>query len=203
MAVPLDETILEDIIAEYRHVREEHRRAGREGRVRRHLGDRLERLERRFDSLLEEWVADEAARDEWRRRLHAESPVTPTTPRRMAPLLFKGRSKAGSIVEVRRRRRDGECDVLVDGALVERIDGRMFLRARSRPLTLEIGDTEFEEIFDAPPASLAAAEAFFRSPSGEPPWQHAPELAADGLIDGTFALTPRGRRALAAKLSGR
>lgn len=34
-----------------------------------------------------------------------------------------------------------------------------------------------------------------------PPWDFASELLADGLIDVHFALSPRGRRALASRAS--
>ena len=52
------------------------------------------------------------------------------------------------------------------------------------------------EIFDASPEALAALDAYRRD-GGEPSWQYASELLADGLIDVHFELTPRGRRALA------
>ena len=54
---------LETIVADYHHAHSEHRRAGVDGRVRRHLHTRLERLEAHFERLLEESVADEAARE--------------------------------------------------------------------------------------------------------------------------------------------
>jgi hypothetical protein len=72
------------------------------------------------------------------------------------------------------------------------------LAEREIPLTFRIGDQEFQEIFEAPARVVAAARAYFSDPFGEPPWQHSAVLA-DGLIDGTFALTPRGSRALAGR----
>jgi hypothetical protein len=117
-------------------------------------------------------------------------------------LLFKGRSSAGSVLEVRQRA-DGDCDVLVDGARLEGVAAAEELAEREIPLTFKIDDQEFQEIFEAPTAAVAAARAHFSDPSGEPPWQHAAALAADGLIDGTFALTARGRRALAARRTRR
>lgn len=111
---------LEQTVAEYHHVQSEHRRAGAEGRVRRHLHARLARLEAHFERLLAEFVAGEAARDAWRRRLHQGSPP-PAEPLPLeATLIFKGRSGAGSVVEVRQRP-DGDCDVFVGGARLERV----------------------------------------------------------------------------------
>ena len=192
---------LEATVAEYHHVRSEHRRAGPEGTVRRHLHAQLGRLEAHFERLLEESVADEEAREAWRRRLHHGSPA-PVEPRPPEPaLLFKGRSAAGSVAEVRQRA-DGDCDVVVDGAPLERVAAARDLAESQLPLTFTLADQDFREVFDAPPRALAAALAYISDPSGKPPWQHAAALAADGLIDGTFALTPRGRRALAARRTG-
>ena len=192
---------LEATVIEYHHVRSEHERTGAEGRVRRHLHARLARLEGRFERLLAEFVVDEGAREAWRRRLHEGLPA-PDDPRPREPTpLFKGRSTAGSAIEIRRRA-DGDLDVLVDGARLERIAHAADLAAGKLPLPFRIGDQEFQEIFEAPAPALAAARAYFSDPSGEPPWQHAPALAADGLIDRTFALTPRGRRALTAGRTG-
>jgi len=192
---------LEAMVAEYQHVRSEHRRAGREGSIRRHLLARLGRLEARFERLLTESVADEGARDSWRRRFHAGSPA-PTEPRPPEPpLLFKGRSASGSMAEVRQRH-DGDCDVFVDGVRLERVTAARDLAEAELPLTFAIGGQEFREFFEVPARALAAARAFFSHLSGEPPWQHAAALAADGLIDGTFALTARGRRALAERRTG-
>jgi hypothetical protein len=192
---------LEAAVAEYHHVQSEHRRAGEEGSVRRHLHTRLGRIEARFERLLEESVA-EGAREAWRRRLRAGTPA-PAEPRLPEPtLLFKGRSPAGSVAEVRQRA-DGDCDVIVDGALLERVAAARDLAEAAFPLTFTIAGHEFREIFAVPPGALAAARAYFFASSGEPPWEHAGALAADGLIDGTFALTPRGRRALAERRTAR
>lgn len=187
---------LEVTVAEYHHVQSEHRRAGAEGSVRRHLHARLARLEAHFERFLEEFVADEGTRVAWRRRLHDGSPA-PAEPRPPEDaLLFKGRSAAGSVAEVRQRA-DGDCDVVVDGARLERVAAAKDLAEREIPLTFRIGDQEFREIFEAPGPAVAAVRAYFSGPSGKPPWQYSAALAADGLIDGTFALTPRGKRALA------
>jgi hypothetical protein len=139
---------LEAVVAEYHHVHGEHQRAGVEGRVRRHLHARLGRLEAHFERLLQETVADEAAREAWRRCLHDGSPA-PVQPRQPeSALLFKGRSAAGSVVEVRERV-DGDYDVLVDGARVERVAAAKDLSEGELPFTFRIDDQEFREIFKA------------------------------------------------------
>jgi len=51
-------------------------------------------------------------------------------------------------------------------------------------------------VFDAAPSALRALRDF-RASGGDPPWQHTSALLSDGLIDPDFALTARGRRALA------
>jgi hypothetical protein len=192
---------LEATVSEYHHVQGEHRRAGAEGSVRRHLHARLGRLEAHFERLLEESAADEMTRDEWRHHLHDGTPA-PSEPRPPRPaLLFKGRAETGSVAEVRRRA-DGDCDVFVDGAHLERVAASRELAEAEIPLTFRIDHQEFREIFEAPGRAIAAARAYFSHPSGEPPWQHAAALLADGLVDGTFALTPRGRRALGGRRTG-
>jgi hypothetical protein len=193
---------LEATVAEYHHVQSEHRKAGEEGTVRRRLRSRLARLESHFERLLEESVGDDEVRTAWRRRLHegAAAPAEPRPPE--PPLLFRGRSAAGSVVEIRQRA-DGDCDVFVDGARLERVAAARDLADDEVPLTFTMGGQQFREIFEVPAPALAAARAYFSDGSGRPPWQHAAVLAADGLVDGTFALTPRGHRALAASASRR
>jgi hypothetical protein len=53
------------------------------------------------------------------------------------------------------------------------------------------------ETFAASPRSFAALREFVSAGAGEPPWDHAPDLLRDGLVDPDFSLTARGRRALA------
>lgn len=196
IATPFVRLELEQIVAEYHHLRAEHKRAGPESSPRRHMEARLAELDRRFRRLLEEWVPEERLRRAWLDHLHGEGPAPPE-PEPVAPLLFKGRSASGATVEVRETP-GGDCAVLVDGSLVERVSASELREERGAPLTFRVGGEEFDEVFTAPAAALAAARAYFARPDGEPPWEHALALAADGLIDHTFALTARGRRALAA-----
>lgn len=57
---------------------------------------------------------------------------------------------------------------------------------------------EFTETFEVSTEALDAL-ADFSERGGNPPWEHASELLADGLIDVHFALPARGRRALAGR----
>jgi len=192
---PVSQRELEAHVADYHHLQEEHRRAGPEGSVRRHLHDRLLELEEEFERLLAEWIEDEHVRTEWREHLHHGAPA-PSEPRAArAPLVFKGRSRAGSVCEIRERP-DEDLDVLVDGALVERIAGALDFADGAPGLIFRRDHVEFREVFDVPGPALAALQAFVGDPAGEPPWEHAGALLADGLVDRDFALMSRGRRAL-------
>ena len=94
---------LEATVAEYRHVQSEHRRAGAESTVRRHLHSRLSRLGSRFERLLEEYVADEGTREAWRRRLHEGSPAPAGPPEPSLPVTGRARSSARSSKRLLRR----------------------------------------------------------------------------------------------------
>jgi hypothetical protein len=68
--MPASRDELEAIVAEYHHLREEHRRSRAGGRVRRHADARLRELQLRFERLLDEW----APRDELPRGVARPSP---------------------------------------------------------------------------------------------------------------------------------
>lgn len=187
---------LEGIARQYRHLKSEHRRARAEGSGRRHLAARLAEVERRFERLLAEWVEEEGERERWRRHFHGGGPglAQPGVPG--SALVFKGRSESGSALAIRERA-GGDHDIEADGKLTRRISGRLRARGRAPEFTFREGDVEFREIFESPRPALEALRAFVAEPVGEPPWQHASQLFGDGLIDRHFALTDRGRRALA------
>jgi hypothetical protein len=84
----------------------------------------------------------------------------------------------------------------IDGSLVERIVAKKDFEPTQRPVRFSIDGFEFDESFAASPEALQALAAF-REEGGEPPWEHAAELRAEGLVNVHFDLTPRGRRALA------
>jgi hypothetical protein len=187
---------LEALVRHYHHVESEHERAHPEGSVRHHLEPRLHDDRERFERLLAAYVPDEGARRAWRDFLHHRG-GEPSGPPAIRPVVFKGRSGAGSVVQARRDR-SGELAVEVDGRLVERLPGQVIPIADGHPAVLRLDGTEFRELFDAGPDALRALRDF-RASGGEPPWEHTSALLADGLIDPDFALTARGRRALAAE----
>ena len=185
---------LEEIAREYRHVREEHRRARRGGHTRRHLGMRLERLSTRFEHLLAEGGLEEADRRRWRDHLH-HGAAEPEEPLALAPLLFRGRSEAGAELRLVVRH-DGALDALVDGSTTERLEWAEELSATTPGLIFRLEGVGFRETFVASPAARAALRESLED--GVPP--EAPfigDLLADGILDRDLAVTARGRRALA------
>jgi hypothetical protein len=184
---------LQDLAREYHHLVEEHRRAGVEGTARRQFDARLKRLGRRFERVLGEWVGSEELRSRWLAHLY-DGAAAPATLEPDRPLVFRGRSEAGSVVEVRERGRD-LYDVEVDGTLVERVGGGLDF-AGNAPHVFRLGGSEFREEFAASSAAVGRLRDFVVGSLTAPPWADVLELAADGLIDASFGLTERGRRAL-------
>jgi hypothetical protein len=188
---------LDALAHHYHHLHNELERRRPAGAVRRQLQDRLLEVRERFDRLLDEWVPEPDLRDAWREYLHNRRPE-PAGPPAIRPLVFQGRTEAGSIVEVRGK--GDELEVIVDGALTERIAAQKDLSVDRPSFRFRLNDKAFEETFSAPPAALQAFADFLEN-GGQPPWEHASGLLADGLIDIHFDLTPRGRRALARERS--
>jgi hypothetical protein len=186
--------LLETLARHYRHLQNEHKRAAPESGMRRRIEERLLEVRERFDRVLEEWVPDAELRQAWTEHLHHQTPE-PQGPPPIRPLVFRGTSEAGSVVEVRGRTGE-ELAVEIDGSLVERIAGEKDFATVVPSFRFRLDHIEFEEIFSASHEALQALADFVYD--GEsPPWQHAAELLSDGLIDTHAALTPRGRRALA------
>ena len=191
--LPLREE-LEALVRYYHHLQNEHQRAAPESSARRRIEERLLDVRERFDRLVEEWVDDEDLREAWLEHLHNRAPE-PDGPEAVRPLVFRGVTEAGSDVEVRERT-DQELEVWIDGALVERVAAQEDFASTARPLQVRLDGFRAEETFSASREALAALATFVEG--GEsPPWEFASELLADGLVDVHFALTPRGRRALA------
>jgi hypothetical protein len=179
---------LDALVDTSNHLRNEHKRARPESSARRRIEERQLSLRERFERVLAELVPDPGLRDAWLAHLENRGP-RPDEPEPTRPLVFRGRSGAGSVAEIRRH--GDELDAFIDGALEERLDpGETFESGRYR-----FGRGEFFEIFEASDAALDALAAY-RDDPGVPPWDFAAELIADGLVDAHFALTPRGRRAL-------
>jgi hypothetical protein len=187
---------LQALVRYYRHLQNEHHRAAPESAARRRIEDKLLNVRQRFDRVLEEWFPEEDLRRAWREHLHNRAPE-PDGPAEIRPLVFAGRSEVtGSIVEIRGKQGE-ELEVTVDGALIERIDADEDFSIKVPPARYRMNDNEFLEVFTASPEALQALAEFPGIEHQSPPWEYAAELLADGLIDTNFALTPRGRRALA------
>ena len=193
---PISRDELEALVGEYRHLLQEHRRAGAESRVRRHLDTRLHELELRFAQLLDKRAPDEELRTAWQAHLHHGAPE-PAQPAAKRPLVFRGRAQTNSVVEVRERA-DGDYDVVVDGHLVERVEGAGDFLGTAAACTFTLDGLVFREVFSVSEPALEALGEFVAEHEPHPPWRFAAELAADGLINRDFGLTPRGHRALAA-----
>jgi hypothetical protein len=190
--LPLREE-LDALVHHYYHLRNEHERSEPESSTRRRIEDRLLEVREKFDRLLEEWVPDPELQEAWREHIRNRGPA-PSEPPAIRPLVFQGRSEvSGSVVVVRRK--GEELQVEVDGSLLERVAAEKDLSVPSPALRFRLDGTEFEETFDATPEAVNAL-ARFLDEGGSPPWEHAAELLADGLIDVHFDVTPRGRRAL-------
>ncbi len=188
---------LEALVRHYHHLESEHKRASPESSTRRRLEERLLDVRERFDRVLEEWVPEDELRREWREHLHNRAPM-PSGPPVIRPLLFHGVTDAGSVVEVRGTKGE-ELEVRVDGALTERVVAWKDLSSVTPPLTFRVGWIEAHETFTVSAEALDALADFLDDDGRPPPWDHASELLADGLIDMHFAATPRGRRALASR----
>jgi hypothetical protein len=150
----------------------------------------------RFDRVLEQWVPEVELRQAWRAYLEHHGPK-PDGPAALEPVVFRGRSGVtGSVVEIRGS--GDELRVEVDGSLVERVAAEKDFAATEPVVTFRLNDQEFEELYAVSDEALQELAGFLDR--GEsPPWDYASELLADGLIDVHFALTPRGRRALASR----
>lgn len=184
---------LDLIIHEFLHVHNEHVRASAES-VRRKLRARVLELRERFERELTASVQDESLREAWREHIHQRAPA-PAEPLPVPLIVFRGRSEVGSEVVVCEAQAGG-LRVEVDGKLVQRVV-RLNLRYDQGAWVFHPDDLpDFRETLVASAEGVEALRAWVDDPSGEPPWQHLRELAADGLVDRHFALTSRGRRAL-------
>jgi hypothetical protein len=194
-ALPLREE-LAALVHHYQHLHNELAHEKPEGSTWRELEDKLLDVRERFDRLLEEWVPDEELREQWREYIHGRRPE-PDEPAGIEPLAFQGVTDAGSILHVRGQA--DEYQVWVDGSLQERIAARKDLSVGKPVLHFRWDGKEIAETFNASEGALDALAAYRDDPDASPPWDYASELLADGLIDVHFDLTPRGKRAIAAR----
>lgn len=195
--LPLREE-LDGLARHYHHLQAEHQNAQPESSPRRRLEDKLLRVRERFERVLEEWVPQEDLREAWRTYLDHHGPE-PDGPAAIEPVVFCGRSEVtGSVAEIRGRGDD--LLVEIDGALVERIVADKDFAATEPVVSFRLNGNDYRETFAVSDEALQALAGFLDQ-GDPPPWEHASELLADGLVDVHFALTPRGRRALANRRS--
>src|SRR5207247_5706647 len=113
----------------------------------RRIEDELLDVRERFGRLLDEWVAEDELRSEWRAHVDNREPE-PESPTPIEPLVFEGRSEvSGSIVKIRGRPDD--LRVEVDGALVERVVAAKDFAITTPPARFRLNDNVFEEVFSA------------------------------------------------------
>jgi protein required for attachment to host cells len=176
----------------YRHVEQDHQRQPPRGATRHRIEAEMHNIHDQFERLLAEWVGTDELRTRWREFLQGRA-APPDAPRLPAPPLFKGRTDAGAVVEVRPVP-DGY-DVISDGVRLDHNNVPWVLEPDMRG-PVRIGDQTCDEVFDAPDDAVRALAEFLAGHAA-PPWRWARELVEDGLIDTEFALTPRGERCLA------
>lgn len=186
--------LLTELGRQYRHIREEHDREAPRGATRRRLEQDMNRLAERFERTLDQWVPDEDLRERWRAYLYRGA-EQPDEPRFSVPPLFRGRTEAGAMLEIRPAADDGY-DLLLDGALADHHEIPWHLDPE-QIAPIQIGQWTCEEEFTAPDEAIAALDTFLSQPGANPPAAWTQVLLEDGLIDTEFALTPRGARALA------
>jgi hypothetical protein len=194
-ALPLREE-LHALVHHYQHLHNELEHEKAEGSTRRELEQKVLETRERVDRVLEEWVPDEELREQWREHIHNRRPE-PDEPAGIEPLAFQGVTDAGSTVQILGQA--DEYQVWVDGSLQERIAARKDLSVDKPDLRFRWDGKEIAETFNASEEALTALARYRYDPGSSPPWEYASELLADGLIDVHFDLTPRGKRALAAR----
>lgn len=189
--------MLDALARHYHHLQNEHKRAAPESGIRRRIEEQLLEVREQFERVLVEWVPEAELQQAWREYLHNRAPEPPGPPA-IRPLVFCGISDAGSVAEIRRKQGE-ELEVQVDGAPVESIVGEKDYAGVELHARFRLDPMEFVETWSTSADALQALEDFLAEEGGSPPWEHAAELLADGLIDTHFAVTPRGRRALASR----
>lgn len=192
--VPVGEE-LDALARHYHHLQVEHQSARPESSVRRRIEAKLLDVRERFDRVLEEWVPDEELRAEWRAYLDHHAPL-PQEPGVIDPRVFLGRSEISATVIDVRRGPDAH-EIWADGVLTDRVDADKDFAVTTPGLRYRWNDDDYDEIFAASEEGLRLLAEFLGTSDGSPPWDHASELLADGLIDVHFDLAPRGHRALA------
>jgi hypothetical protein len=188
------EKLLDSLVSEYHHVREELRREGKEGSWRRRFETKLEDMQADFERALSRWVQDDDQRRQWREHIYHQA-SRPDGLELGEPPLFVGESQSGTSIFVRL---DGDDTVVTaDGSIADRRPAPPDEELERTPRSLlrkVFPNQEVREVFGAPEPALGEFVEFVLGGGGEPPWEHARELYSDGLIDVDFSVTGRGRR---------
>jgi hypothetical protein len=191
---PVSETELQEVVHEYRHVHEDHRRTPSQSRAHRRLEVRLHHLRSRFERLLAEAPVSDADRRRWRDALRAHV-VVPPSHSDVRPLLFLGRSDSGEVLRLTGAP-GGTIEAVLDGTTVAVLDDADELTTTRPGLVFGLDDRRFHETFGASAAALFDLRNSLQT-GRRPRGVHVRELIEDGLVDRTLGLTRRGRRALA------
>jgi hypothetical protein len=179
-------------VRQYRHAQGEHARQSEDSSLRRKREAELKELESQFESILDRWLDDDALRARWREHLFEAGPEP--EPEGKVPPIYKGRSEVGSVLVVCPND-SGEWEYVLDGSLTaHHPPGWRY----GGPGGMQLVGQAFEEVLEAPAEAVEALRAHLANPTAEPPWQWAPKLFEDGLIDIHFSLTDRGRRLIEA-----
>ena len=138
---------LQALARHYHHLQNEHERTPPESSTRRRIEKRLLDVRERFERLLEEWVPEEELRRAWSEHL-ANRAAEPSGPPAIRPVVFRGITEAGSVVEVTGRKGE-ELEVWVDGTLTERVAAEKDLSSVTPPLVFRADGIEAHETFSA------------------------------------------------------
>jgi len=191
-AVSPDE--LERIVHVYRHLLEEHRRAKPHSRARRKLEARMSHVRNSFEVRLSEAPISERDRRVWRDRLHGDV-TRHAASDRVRQILFRGVSS--SVAELLLLpAADGTLEAVVDGVLVAVLDRADELERTEPGFVFALDGWRFRETSAVPQSALAELREALVT-GGRPRAEDVRALIADGLVDRTLNLTPRGRRVLA------
>jgi hypothetical protein len=188
-----ERVVLAHLVGEYRRMHGEHGHleAGAP-RPRRHLETEMAALAAAFERLLGEWIRSGEDQDEWRAALHSHAAIPGGITVPASRLIFRGRTAQSVDVDVRERA-DGEIEIDLDGKPSERLVDRLHLSVDADGWA-QIADVHARETFDLPIPAERELRRWMRR-GGTPPWEYAPSLLAEGIVDDHFAITPRGRRA--------
>jgi hypothetical protein len=185
---------LAQLVHEYRHLLEDHRRAKPRSRARRKLEQRMAHTRAVFDVRLAQAPIGERDRRLWRDRLHGEA-AAKSALGAIRQLLFRGRSESGSELLLSLAA-DGTVEAVVDGGLLAVLDRADELQSTAPGFVLRLDDASFRETFSVSRSTLDELRVSLETGRSLGP-ESVPTLIAEGLVDGTRNLTARGRRALA------